>query len=82
MRTMLYMATVTITHHNPAIRAFYTRLYRWDRPQKVAFGAAMCERLVILNAVIRDQTPGNGNLCRRSLTIDFQHRYCVASNSC
>ena len=55
VRMMLYMATVTATRHNPAIRAFYTRLCRRGKPRKVALVAAMRKLLLILNAVVRDQ---------------------------
>ena len=57
VRTMLYMATVTATRHNPAIRDFYTRLCRRGKPPKVALVAAMRKLLLILNAVVRDQVP-------------------------
>ena len=57
VRTMLYMATVTATRHNPAIRDFYTRLCRRGKPRKVALVAAMRKLLLILNAVVRDQVP-------------------------
>ena len=54
VRTMLYMATVTATRHNPAIHDFYTRLCRRGKPRKVALVAAMRKLLLILNAVVRD----------------------------
>ena len=57
VRTILYMATVTATRHNPAIRDFYTRLCRRGKPRKVALVAAMRKLLLILNAVARDQAP-------------------------
>ena len=57
VRTILYMATVTATRHNPVIRAFYTRLCQRGKPRKVALVAAMRKLLLILNAVIRDQVP-------------------------
>ena len=57
VRTMLYMATVTATRHNPAIRDFYTRLCRRGKPRKVALVAAMRKLLLILNAVVRDHVP-------------------------
>ena len=61
VRTILYMATVTATRHNPAIRDFYTRLCRRGKPPKVALVAAMRKLLLILNAVIRDQVPWQPN---------------------
>jgi transposase len=56
-RTILYMATVTATRHNPAIRDFYTGLCRRGKPQMVALVAAMRKLLLILNPVVRDQVP-------------------------
>ena len=56
VRTILYMATVTATRHNPAIRV-HTRLCRRGKPRKVALVAAMRKLLLILNAVVRDQVP-------------------------
>ena len=57
VRLMLYMATVTATRYNSAIRAFYTRLCRRGKPRKVALVSAMRKLLLILNAVIRAQVP-------------------------
>lgn len=54
IRRVLYMATLTATTHNPAIRAFYLRLVAAGRPGKVALTAAMRKLLVILNAIVRD----------------------------
>ena len=55
VRTVLYMATVTAFRHNPAIRAFHNRLCQRGKRRKVAHIAGMCKRLLIRNAVIRDQ---------------------------
>ena len=57
VHTILYMATVTATHHGPANSDFYTRLRQWNKPRKVAIVAAMHKLLLIENAVIRDQIP-------------------------
>ena len=57
MRRILYMATVSAVRHNPAIRAFYTRLCDKGKPRKVALVAAMRKLLVMLNAIMRDQVP-------------------------
>ena len=62
MRTILYMATVTATRHNPAIRDFYTSLCRRGKPRKVALVAAMRKLLLILNAVVRNQVPWQARL--------------------
>lgn len=57
VRTILYMATVTAIRHNPALRAFYTRLCEQGKPKQVALVAAMRKLLTVLNAVSRDQVP-------------------------
>lgn len=57
VRAVLYMATLTATRCNPAIRAFYQRLVAAGKPKKVALVAAMRKLLVSLNAILRDQRP-------------------------
>ena len=57
VRTALYMPTLTAIRHNPALQAFYRRLIGRGRPAKVAITACMRKLLVILNAILRDQTP-------------------------
>ena len=57
VRTALYMPTLTAIRHNPALHAFYHRLIARGRPAKVAITACMRKLLVILNAILRDQTP-------------------------
>ncbi|MYD91243.1 MAG: hypothetical protein F4Y08_13055 [Caldilineaceae bacterium SB0662_bin_9] len=54
---LMALATVTAIHHNPAIRAFYTRPCVKGKPRKVALVAAMCTLFTVLNAVSRDQVP-------------------------
>ena len=55
------MTTVNSIRHNPAIRAFHTRVCRRGKPWKAVIVAAMCKLLLILNAVIRDQVPWQPN---------------------
>jgi transposase len=57
VRTALYMPTLTAIRRNPALNAFYERLIRRGRPAKVAITACMRKLLIILNAILRDQTP-------------------------
>jgi transposase len=57
VRTALYMPTLTAIRCNPALQAFYQRLIGRGRPAKVAITACMRKLLVILNAILRDQTP-------------------------
>jgi transposase len=51
------MPTLTAIRHNPPLQAFYRRLIGRGRPAKVAITACMRKLLVILNAILRDQTP-------------------------
>lgn len=57
VRTTLYMATLSATRHNPAIREFYARLCAKGKPKKVALTACMRKLLAILGAVLRNRTP-------------------------
>ena len=51
----LYMATVTVTCQNPAIRDFHRCLCRQGKSRKVAVVVAMCKLLPVVNVVLRDQ---------------------------
>jgi transposase len=57
VRSMLYMATLTATRHNPVIKDFYTRLIQAGKAAKVAITACMRKLLTILNAIIRHTQP-------------------------
>ena len=59
MLKTLYMATVTVIRHNPAIRTFYTRPCAKGKPGKVALVAAMRKLFTVLNAMSRDPVPWN-----------------------
>ena len=48
VRTMLYMATLCGTQHNPVIRAFYQRLVAQGKHKKVALTACMRKFITIL----------------------------------
>jgi transposase len=51
------MPTLTAIRRNPPIRALYARLIARGKPAKVAITAAMRKLLVILNAILKSQTP-------------------------
>lgn len=53
IRRVLYMATLTATRYNPAIRAFYERLKAAGKLSKVALVACMRKLLTTLNAMVR-----------------------------
>jgi transposase len=57
VRKALYMPTLTAIRRNPPIRALYARLIARGKPAKVAITAAMRKLLVILNAILKSQTP-------------------------
>lgn len=57
VRSVLYMAALVASRHNPPLRAFYNRLKASGKPAKVALAATARKLLVMLNAMLRD---GNG----------------------
>lgn len=57
VRTALYMSAVSAIRCNGVIREFYQRLVEAGKPTKVAQVACMRKLLVILNAIVKHQTP-------------------------
>lgn len=53
VRSVLYMAALSATKHNPKIKYFYDHLIQKGKEKKVALTACMRKLLVILNAIIR-----------------------------
>jgi transposase len=64
IRRVLYMATLTATRHNPAIRAFYQRLKAAGKRPKVAIVACMRKLLTMLNAMVKTNPPWDDSLHR------------------
>jgi transposase len=56
VRAVLYMSTLSAMRSNPVIRQFYQRLREAGKCFKVAIVACMRKLLVILNAMVRNQT--------------------------
>ena len=54
VRDMLYMAALSASRFEPAIKVFYERLIAKGKPFKVAINACMHKLLRILNARVRD----------------------------
>jgi transposase len=54
VRAKLYMAALTATRCDPALRAHYERLVQHGKPAKVALVACMHKLLTIANAILRD----------------------------
>ncbi len=57
VRRALFMATLAGIRYNPVIRAYYEKLVAAGKRKKVALIAAARKLLVILNAIIRTDTP-------------------------
>lgn len=56
VRAALYMATLAATRCNPVIRPFYSRLCAAGKLKKVALIACMRKLLIILNAMVKNNT--------------------------
>lgn len=57
VRTVLFMAALVATRHNPVLKAFYQRLLQARKPKMLALLAVARRLLVILNAIMRDRSP-------------------------
>jgi transposase len=66
VRRILYMAAVSAMRCNPLIRSFYQHLRARGKPAKVALTACMRKLLVIMNAMLKHQSPW-------SPALDTQH---------
>jgi transposase len=56
LRSVLYMAALTASRHNPAIKEFYERLCAKEKSFKVVITACMRKLLTIINVMVRDST--------------------------
>lgn len=61
VRAVLYMAALVATRHNPVIKQFYQKLLDAGKLKKVALVACMRKLLVILNSMVRNNTPWASN---------------------
>lgn len=57
VRSVLYMAAMVATRHNPEVKRFYNRLLSNGKPKKVALVACARKLLTILNDMVRNQEP-------------------------
>jgi transposase len=57
VRSVLYMSTMVACKYNPTIKAFHDRLLKEGKLPKVALVACMHKLLIILNAMIKNNTP-------------------------
>lgn len=64
VRTILFMATLVATKHNPVIRAFYQRLLAAGKPKMVAITACMRKLLTILNSMLKTGSHWNSDYAK------------------
>jgi transposase len=57
VRSVLYMAALVASRHNPILAGFYQRLLAAGKAKKSALTAVMRKLLTILNAILRDRRP-------------------------
>jgi transposase len=57
VRQALFLAALSASRFNPALKLFYQHLCSRGKPKKVALIAVARKILTILNAMIRDQKP-------------------------
>jgi transposase len=62
LRASLFMPTLVAIRHNPTLKAFYQRLLANGKPKMTALVAAMRKLLVILNSMVKSNTPWNHKL--------------------
>jgi len=60
VRSILYMAAVTASRHNPVLAPFYQRLIAKGKPPKLALIAVLRRLVVFANAVLRSGQPWMG----------------------
>lgn len=56
LKAILYMAALSATKWNPAIKTFYERLCASGKPKKVALTACMRKLLIVLNSMMKNNT--------------------------
>jgi transposase len=62
VRSALYMATLVATRFNPLLRRHYQKLLAAGKAKKPALIACLRKLLVILNAMLRTNTPWKTSL--------------------
>lgn len=60
VRSILYMAAVSASRHNPVLRPFYERLVAKGKPPKLALIAVLRRLVVFANAVLKSGQPWRG----------------------
>jgi transposase len=65
LRHILYMAALSASQHNPALKAFHRRLKSAGKPPKVVIVAVMRKMIVTLNAMLRHDVDWADRSCGR-----------------
>jgi transposase len=65
VRAALYVAALTASRYNPAIKTFYQRLCGAAKARKVALTACMRKLLIILNSMVKHQRSWNPDVRNR-----------------
>ncbi len=65
VRTALYMATLVATRHNSVIKAYYEKLCAAGKKKKVAIIACARKMLVMMNAMVKNNTRWDANLSEK-----------------
>jgi transposase len=63
VRSVLYLAALSASRHNPLVRRFAERLKAAGKPPKVRITACARKLLVILNTLLKTKTPWNPLRC-------------------
>ena len=63
-RSVLYMAALSASQHNPRLKAFYQRLLKKGKPKKVALIAVARKLLITLNEMARYDRPWDADANR------------------
>lgn len=62
VRKALYMAALVASRHNPRMKAIYQRLVAKGKKKKVALVAVMRKMIIMLNAMVKHNTPWQAQL--------------------
>lgn len=62
VRTALYMGTLVAVRYNPPLKSFYEKLCKAGKKKKVALIACLRKLLVIMNTMIKNNTPWQPHL--------------------
>lgn len=69
MRSSLYMAALTASRFNPALRVFYERLWAAGKPKKVALTAVAHKLIIVLNEMVKSQTEWSHSSCLETQSL-------------